>query len=82
MSRFGLECYQRIEHALGKQLESYEVEKEEVMMFKLRVEEAQIEARNEMRAQDERDKKRKGRRHENDPKRAKKRADNMDAEER
>ncbi len=80
-SRYHLESYLRIEHALGKKLAEHTVEKDEVMVFQARVDEAQRDTRNEMRALDERDRKRKGRRLEKGSKRPGKRADDMDVEE-
>ncbi|KAI0834364.1 ATP-dependent rRNA helicase RRP3 [Hypoxylon sp. FL0890] len=49
VTQYDIEIYQRIEAALGKKLEEYETDKEEVMVFKPRVEEAQRHARNEMK---------------------------------
>lgn len=49
ISQYDLELYQRIEAALGKKLEEYPSEKEEVMAFQARVEEAQRHAKVEMR---------------------------------
>ena len=48
--RSDAELYQRIEKALGMKLDAYPAEKEEVMVFKTRVEEAQREAKNEMKS--------------------------------
>lgn len=50
ISQYDLEIYQRIEGALGKKNTEYPTEKEEVMAFQMRVEEAQRHARVEMRA--------------------------------
>ncbi|TFB04960.1 ATP-dependent rRNA helicase RRP3 [Trichoderma ghanense] len=50
VTQYDVEIYQRIEAALGKQLDAYPTEKEEVMAFQSRVEEAQREARIEMKA--------------------------------
>lgn len=50
ISQYDIELYKRIEAALGKELESYPCEKEEVMAFQARVEEAQREARIEIKA--------------------------------
>ena len=44
-----MEIWQRIEKALGSQIDTYDPPKEEVMVFKGRVEEAQRHARNEMK---------------------------------
>lgn len=41
--------FQRIEFALGDKQKEYPTEREEVMVFKARVEEAQRHARNEMK---------------------------------
>ncbi|KAI0485337.1 P-loop containing nucleoside triphosphate hydrolase protein [Xylariaceae sp. FL0804] len=49
VTQYEFEIYQRIEAALGSQLPEYETEKEEVMVFRERVEEAQREAKNEMK---------------------------------
>lgn len=49
ITQYDLELYQRIEAALGKKLEEYPYEKEEVMAFQARVEEAQRHAKVEMR---------------------------------
>lgn len=50
ITQYDLELYQRIEAALGKKLEEYPSEKQEVMAFQARVEEAQRIAKVEMRA--------------------------------
>ncbi|GJN83192.1 ATP-dependent rRNA helicase RRP3 [Purpureocillium lilacinum] len=50
VTQYDLELYQRIEAAMGKKLEAYPTEKEEVMAFQGRVEEAQRHARVEMKA--------------------------------
>lgn len=44
-----MEIFKRIEAALGDTQTSYPTEKDEVFVFKTRVEEAQREARNEMK---------------------------------
>lgn len=44
-----MEIFKRIEAALGEQQQEYPTEKEEVFVFKTRVEEAQRHARNEMK---------------------------------
>ncbi|KAI0160886.1 DEAD-domain-containing protein [Hypoxylon sp. FL1284] len=80
-TQYDLEIYQRIEAALGKQLDEYETNKEEVMVFKPRLEEAQRHARNEMKnlldSRGTRGSVLKGRR----PDAKKRRHDAMDAEE-
>ncbi|KAI1767817.1 DEAD-domain-containing protein [Hypoxylon sp. FL1150] len=80
-TQYDLEIYQRIEAALGKKLDEYETDKEQVMVFKPRIEEAQRHARNEMKSlMDGRGQKGsvlKGRR----PGANKRRHDAMDAEE-
>ncbi|OAA72968.1 ATP-dependent rRNA helicase RRP3 [Akanthomyces lecanii RCEF 1005] len=48
VTQYDLELFMRIEAALGKKLGEYPTEKEEVMAFKRRVEEAQRHARLEM----------------------------------
>lgn len=80
VTQYDVEIYQRIEAALGKQLETYPTEKEEVMAFQSRVEEAQRETRVEMKSfLEARDKKGgKGKGKTAGPKR---RRDNMDQEE-
>ncbi|KAK5996741.1 ATP-dependent rRNA helicase RRP3 [Cladobotryum mycophilum] len=78
VTQYDIEIYKRIEAALGKELEAYPTEKEEVMAFQRRVEEAQRHARTEMRAfLESRDKKNgKGK-----AAGGKRRRDNMDQEE-
>ena len=49
VTQYDLEIYLRIEAALGKKLEEYPTEKEEVKTFQRRVDEAQIHARKEMK---------------------------------
>ncbi|KAG6016224.1 ribosomal RNA processing protein [Claviceps pusilla] len=49
VTQYDIEIYQRIEAALGKKLDVYPTEKEEVMAFQARVEEAQRHARVEMK---------------------------------
>lgn len=79
--------FQRIEFALGDKQSEYPTEKEEVMVFKARVEEAQRHARNEMKnLHADRDSGRKGAtlkgRHRPTPGgKGKRRRDDMDAEE-
>lgn len=49
VTQYDLEIYSRIEAALGKKLEEYPTQKDEVMVFQNRVEEAQRHARVEMK---------------------------------
>ncbi|ORY56643.1 P-loop containing nucleoside triphosphate hydrolase protein [Pseudomassariella vexata] len=49
VTQYDLEIWLRIEAALGKKQEEYQTDKDEVMVFKSRVEEAQRHARNEMK---------------------------------
>lgn len=49
VTQYDIELFQRIEAAMGKKLDAYPAEKEEVMAFQGRVEEAQRHARAEMR---------------------------------
>ncbi|KAK4151003.1 P-loop containing nucleoside triphosphate hydrolase protein [Chaetomidium leptoderma] len=49
VTQYDLEIWLRIEAALGAQLSEYPLEKDEVMVFKPRVEEAQRHAKNEMK---------------------------------
>ena len=49
LTQYDVELFQRIEAALGKKLDEYPSEKEEVMAFQARVEEAQRHAKVEMR---------------------------------
>jgi len=49
VTQYDVEIWLRIEAALGKKQKEYETEKEEVMVFKERVEEAQRHAKNEMK---------------------------------
>ncbi|KAL7810842.1 P-loop containing nucleoside triphosphate hydrolase protein [Trichoderma gracile] len=80
VTQYDFEIYQRIEAALGKKLDAYPTEKEEVMAFQSRVEEAQREARIEMKAflENKGKGKGKGKAKAGGPKR---RRDNMDEEE-
>ncbi|KAI1074040.1 ATP-dependent rRNA helicase RRP3 [Whalleya microplaca] len=81
-TQYDLEIFQRIEAALGKKLDEYETDKEEVMVFKLRVEEAQRHARNEMKLlHEDRGKKGSVLRGRHPAKGKKRRHDGMDAEE-
>ncbi|KAM0257368.1 hypothetical protein ACHAQJ_004456 [Trichoderma viride] len=50
VTQYDVEIYQRIEAALGKELDTYPTEKEEVMAFQSRVEEALRRVRGEMKA--------------------------------
>lgn len=50
VTQYDIELFKRIEAALGKELAAYPSEKEEVMTFQARVEEAQRQARIEMKA--------------------------------
>lgn len=76
VTQYDIEIWLRIEAALGKKLAEYPAEKDEVMVFRTRVEEAQRHARNEMKKVLETmdKKKRPGMG-------GKRRADHMDAEE-
>lgn len=49
-TQYDIEIFQRIEAALGKKLEVYPTEKQEVMVFQARVEEAQRHARVQMKS--------------------------------
>lgn len=64
LTQYDLEVWQRIELALGKKLDSYPVEKDEVMVLAERVSEAQRQAVMEMKTYDEKkgNKKAKGKR--------------------
>lgn len=48
-AQYDVEVFKRIEAALGEQQSEYPTEKDEVFVFKVRVEEAQRHARNEMK---------------------------------
>ncbi|KYK54451.1 putative DEAD box protein [Drechmeria coniospora] len=50
VSQYDVEIFQRIEAAMGKKLDAFPTEKEEVMTFQSRVEEAQRHVRTEMKA--------------------------------
>lgn len=82
-----MEVFQRIEFALGDKQSEYPTEREEVMVFKARVEEAQRHAKNEMKnLHADRDSGRKGatlkgRHRPTAGKSGKRRRDDMDAEE-
>jgi ATP-dependent RNA helicase DDX47/RRP3 len=90
-AQYDVEVFQRIEWALGDKQVEYPTEREDVMVFKARVEEAQRHARNEMKnLHADRDSGRKGAtlkgRHRSGPsapggKGGKRRRDDMDAEE-
>lgn len=87
-AQYDVEVFQRIEWALGEKQAEYPTEREEVMVFKARVEEAQRHAKNEMKnLHADRDSGRKGAtlkgRHRSAPggKGGKRRRDDMDAEE-
>lgn len=91
VTQYDVEVFQRIEFALGDKQSEYPTEREEVMVFRARVEEAQRHARNEMKnLHADRDSGRKGAtlkgRHRQDRptaggKGGKRRRDDMDAEE-
>lgn len=82
VTQYDVEIWMRIEAALGKKQDEYQMVKDEVMVFKPRVEEAQRHARNEMKnLHEDRGKKGsvlKGRRPANGSKRGR---DEMDREE-
>ncbi|KAL2758816.1 hypothetical protein ACRALDRAFT_2120224 [Sodiomyces alcalophilus JCM 7366] len=79
VTQYDLEIWLRIEAALGKKLKEYPTEKDQVMVFQPRVEEAQRHARIEMKnIHESRDRKGGIRGKAGRPKR---RHDNMDAEE-
>lgn len=80
VTQYDIEIWLRIEAALGKKLDEYRTEKDEVMVFKTRVEEAQRHARVEMKkvAETMDKKKRPGM---GGHGKGKRRADDMDAEE-
>ncbi|QSZ29079.1 hypothetical protein DSL72_003589 [Monilinia vaccinii-corymbosi] len=82
VTQYDVEIWMRIEAALGKKQDEYQTVKDEVMVFKPRVEEAQRHARNEMKnSHEDRGKKGstlKGRRPANGAKRGR---DEMDREE-
>ncbi|RKF58007.1 ATP-dependent rRNA helicase rrp3 [Erysiphe neolycopersici] len=83
VTQYDVEIFKRLETALKLELTELETDKDEVMIFKARVEEAQRHARNEMKTlHEERGKKGatlRGRRRDNDPK--KRTRDGMDKEE-
>ncbi|RKF83012.1 ATP-dependent rRNA helicase rrp3 [Golovinomyces cichoracearum] len=83
VTQYDVEIFKRTEAALKMELKEFETDKDEVMVFKARVEEAQRHARNEMKAlHEDRGKKGavlKGRRREKGP--IKRDRDGMDREE-
>lgn len=83
VTQYDVEIFKRIETALKMELSELETDKDEVMVFKVRVEEAQRHARNEMKIlHEDRGKKGatlKGRRRDKGP--VKRRRDSMDQEE-
>ncbi|PKS06707.1 hypothetical protein jhhlp_006781 [Lomentospora prolificans] len=80
VTQYSIEVLVRIEAALGKKLEEYPTVKDEVMVFKARVEEADRHAKQELRALD--DKKAKLGKTKRAPRGAPKSVDDMDKEER
>ncbi|KAI0018447.1 P-loop containing nucleoside triphosphate hydrolase protein [Xylariomycetidae sp. FL0641] len=82
VTQYDVEVYQRIEAALGKKLKEFATEKDEVMVFRKRVEEAQRHARNEMKnLLEDRGKKGAVLKGKHSAKGGKRRHDAMDAEE-
>lgn len=81
VTQYDLEIFMRTEHALGKQLEEYVTEKDEVMQFQIRVEEAKREAHIEMKAFIDKKEKRTGGSAHRSQKRVKQHRDKMDHEE-
>lgn len=83
VTQYDIEIYQRIEKALGKKLEEYATERDEVMVFAPRVAEAQRVAITELKNdQDKNGGKKKGKGGGISGGRAKKgRRDEMDADE-
>ncbi|EFY95026.1 DEAD/DEAH box helicase [Metarhizium robertsii] len=77
VTQYDIEIFQRIEAALGKKLDIYPTEKEEVLAFQHRVEEAQREARIEMKSLSEK----KDRRGKGTKGTGKRHRDDMDKEE-
>lgn len=53
LTQYDIEVWQRIERALGKELDEYKVKRDEVMVFVERVAEAQRQAIMEMKTYDE-----------------------------
>ncbi|PHH73230.1 hypothetical protein CDD80_3940 [Ophiocordyceps camponoti-rufipedis] len=76
VTQYETELYQRVEAALGKKLEVYPTDKQAVMAFQARVDEAQRHARVEMKALGEQAKKKGGKRGGE-----KRRRDDMDQDE-
>jgi ATP-dependent RNA helicase DDX47/RRP3 len=60
VTQYDIEVFQRIEHALGKKLEEYPTERDEVMVFGPRVNEAQRVAITELKNENERERNGKG----------------------
>lgn len=85
ISQYDLDVYQRIEKALGKKLDAYPVERQEVMVLGERLEEAQREAIHQMKDLHEKRGTRgatlKGRRQPGAARGGKRRRENMDREE-
>lgn len=81
VTQYDVEIYQRIEAALGKELDQYPTEKEEVMAFQSRVDEALRTVRGEMKAFLENKDKGKGGKGKGKTAGPKRRRDNMDQEE-
>lgn len=54
LTQYDIEVWQRIERALGKELDEYKIKRDEVMVFAERVAEAQRQAIMEMKTYDER----------------------------
>ncbi|KAF4587883.1 ATP-dependent rRNA helicase RRP3 [Ophiocordyceps camponoti-floridani] len=77
VTQYETELYQRVEAALGKKLDLYPTDKQAVMAFQARVDEAQRHARVEMKALGEQAKKKGGKKHGGD----KRRRDDMDQDE-
>lgn len=53
VTQYDIEIYQRIEKALGKKLDEFQTDREAVMVFMARVQEAQRVAIREMKAEHE-----------------------------
>ncbi|KAF9873625.1 ATP-dependent rrna helicase rrp3 [Colletotrichum karsti] len=81
VTQYDLEIYLRIEAALGKKLEVYPTQDDEVMVFQSRVEEAQRHARVEMKNMMESSKGKRGSVMKTTMRGSKRRHDGMDAEE-
>ncbi|KAF3767293.1 DEAD-domain-containing protein [Cryphonectria parasitica EP155] len=80
VTQYDVEIFQRIEAALGEEQKEYPTDKEEVFVFKTRVEEAQREARIEMKNLHQ-DRGKKGAVLKGRPRNVKRSRDHMDAEE-